>query len=71
MSAHAAIDKACDLMGIRLVKVAMTSDYQIDVSAVRRALSADTIMVYSSAPSFPQVPTNLLYLFFLYGSLTV
>ncbi len=55
VSAHAAIDKACDLMGIKLVKVPMTDDYAIDVSAVCRAISADTIMVYSSAPSFPQV----------------
>lgn len=55
VSAHAAIDKACDLMGIKLIKVPMTESYQVDIAAVRRAISADTIMIYSSAPSFPQV----------------
>mmetsp|Transcript_90238 Transcript_90238/g.258011 ORF Transcript_90238/g.258011 Transcript_90238/m.258011 type:complete len:626 (-) Transcript_90238:160-2037(-) len=53
-SAHAAIDKACDLMGIKLVKVPMNKDtYEIDMNAVSRALTADTIMIYSSAPNFP------------------
>lgn len=32
----------------------MNGDYVIDLAAVRGALSADTIMVYSSAPCFPQ-----------------
>ena len=39
-SAHAAIDKACDLMGIKLVKVPMNKDtYEIDMNAVSRALT--------------------------------
>eukprot|EP00615_Pteridomonas_danica_P010233 CAMPEP_0114358378 /NCGR_PEP_ID=MMETSP0101-20121206/22260_1 /TAXON_ID=38822 ORGANISM="Pteridomonas danica, Strain PT" /NCGR_SAMPLE_ID=MMETSP0101 /ASSEMBLY_ACC=CAM_ASM_000211 /LENGTH=626 /DNA_ID=CAMNT_0001501467 /DNA_START=15 /DNA_END=1895 /DNA_ORIENTATION=+ len=52
--AHAAIDKACDLMGINLIKIPMTDEYKLDVNALRAAFTADTIMVYSSAPSFPQ-----------------
>jgi len=55
VSAHAAVDKACDLMGIRLIKVPMDVDTcRIDLNAVKRAISSNTIMLYSSAPSFPQ-----------------
>jgi glutamate/tyrosine decarboxylase-like PLP-dependent enzyme len=54
VQAHAAIDKACDLMGIKLVKIPMDDEYKLDVAALRSAFTADTIMVYSSAPSFPQ-----------------
>ena len=32
----------------------MDANYVIDLASVRGALSADTIMVYSSAPCFPQ-----------------
>lgn len=55
VTAHAAIDKACELLGIRLVKVrADPVTFRIDVDAARRAMTADTIMLYASAPSFPQ-----------------
>lgn len=57
-SAHAAVDKACDLLGIKLVQVPMdasdTGGYRMDVSAARAAITSNTIMLYSSAPSYPQ-----------------
>lgn len=53
VTAHAALDKACELLGMRLVKVRAAADFRADLAAVRRALSADTVMVYASAPSFP------------------
>ena len=55
ISAHAAVDKACDLMNIRLIKVAMDpKTFQVDLHAVESAISPNTIMLYGSAPSYPQ-----------------
>ncbi|CEG43597.1 sphingosine-1-phosphate lyase [Plasmopara halstedii] len=54
VTAHAAIDKACEILGIRLIKVPMDSkSLKIDLNAVRWSISANTIMLYSSAPNFP------------------
>jgi glutamate/tyrosine decarboxylase-like PLP-dependent enzyme len=53
-SAHAAVDKACDLLHIRLIKVPMESgSYELDVQALTGAVTANTILLYASAPSFP------------------
>jgi glutamate/tyrosine decarboxylase-like PLP-dependent enzyme len=55
VTAHAAIDKACEILGIRHVRVGYNpKTYKIDLDQVRRAITSDTIMIYSSAPSFPQ-----------------
>jgi glutamate/tyrosine decarboxylase-like PLP-dependent enzyme len=55
VSAHAAIDKACDLLGIRLIKIPMKPEtYQLDVRAMEAAIGPNTIMLYASAPTFPQ-----------------
>lgn len=54
-SAHAAVDKGCDMLGVRLIKVPMVpGKYTIDVAAVKKSLSPNTILIYSSAPSYPQ-----------------
>mmetsp|Transcript_41251 Transcript_41251/g.86595 ORF Transcript_41251/g.86595 Transcript_41251/m.86595 type:complete len:636 (+) Transcript_41251:50-1957(+) len=54
-TAHAGIDKACDILGIRNVKVRFDpKTFQVDVKAMERAINADTIMIYASAPNFPQ-----------------
>lgn len=55
VSAHAAIDKACGLLGIRLIKVPMDPvTWKCDLNAVRKAISPNTIMLYGSAPQYPQ-----------------
>lgn len=55
ITAHAAVDKACDMMGIKLIKVRMDPvTCKVDVNAVRRAIGPNTIMLYSSAPNYPQ-----------------
>jgi len=55
VSAHAAVEKACDLMDITLVHVPFQPEsYQIDVAAVANNITEDTILIYASAPSFPQ-----------------
>eukprot|EP00658_Telonema_sp_P-2_P062001 TRINITY_DN5065_c0_g1_i4.p1 TRINITY_DN5065_c0_g1~~TRINITY_DN5065_c0_g1_i4.p1 ORF type:complete len:427 (+),score=125.71 TRINITY_DN5065_c0_g1_i4:141-1421(+) len=54
VTAHAAIDKACDLLGIKLVHVPMDdATGEMDLSATAAMISSDTIMIYSSAPNFP------------------
>lgn len=54
VTAHAAIDKACEILGIKLVKVPVDpKTMQADLDAVRWNLTANTIMIYSSAPNFP------------------
>ena len=53
-NAHAAIDKACEMLGIKLIHAPVDPvTRRVDVSAVRARMSPDTIMIYSSAPSFP------------------
>ncbi|GMF37904.1 unnamed protein product [Phytophthora lilii] len=54
VTAHAAIDKACEILGIKLIKVPMDpKTLKVDLNAVRWSISANTIMLYSSAPNFP------------------
>ncbi|CAN0188626.1 unnamed protein product [Ascophyllum nodosum] len=53
-SAHAAIEKACDMMEIRLIKVPVDPvTMRADARATARSMSANTIMIYASAPSYP------------------
>uniref|UniRef100_A0A7S3VH77 sphinganine-1-phosphate aldolase n=1 Tax=Chaetoceros debilis TaxID=122233 RepID=A0A7S3VH77_9STRA len=55
-TAHAGLDKACEMFGIRLVKIecGKLSEYRVDAKKIERLISSNTIMIYSSAPSFPQ-----------------
>ncbi len=54
VSAHAALDKACDLMKIKLIKVALDPvTFKIDLAAMRRAVGPNTILLYASAPCYP------------------
>eukprot|EP00644_Phytophthora_capsici_P010474 jgi/Phyca11/568775/estExt2_Genewise1.C_PHYCAscaffold_300176 len=54
VTAHAAIDKACEILGIKLIKVPMDpKTLKMDLNAVRWSISANTILLYSSAPNFP------------------
>lgn len=54
VSAHAAVDKACDLLGVKLVKVPMNQSYEMCLRATRRAIGPNTIMMYSSACTYAQ-----------------
>eukprot|EP00947_MAST-08B_sp_MAST-8B-sp1_P001493 g1493.t1 len=52
---HAAIEKACDLLRIKMVELPVDPDtFAVDPEAVRTALTPNTIMIYGSAPSYPQ-----------------
>ncbi|CAM9180541.1 unnamed protein product [Ectocarpus fasciculatus] len=53
-SAHAAVNKGCDMLGVKLIHVPFDpATFQVNLSAVRRAIGPNTIMMYSSSPSFP------------------
>ena len=54
-SAHAAIDKACDMLRIKLIKIPVDPvTFQADPAKFEAAMSPNTIMLYSSAPNYPQ-----------------
>jgi len=55
LSAHIAVEKACDLLGLTLIRVPLKDDFRVDIRAMERAISSKTIMLYASAPQFPQV----------------
>ena len=62
VNAHAAVDKACEVLKIKLIKVPMKFDtYTVDVYAATKAITSNTIMFYSSAPSFPQGTIDPIY----------
>eukprot|EP00941_MAST-03F_sp_MAST-3F-sp1_P004422 g4422.t1 len=52
---HAAFDKACEIMGIRLIHVPVDErSCTIRAKDVRRFITSNTILIVGSAPSFPQ-----------------
>ena len=52
-SAHAAFDKAAELLRMTLVRVPVASDFRADVRAMRRAITRRTAVIVGSAPGFP------------------
>lgn len=52
-SAHPAFDKAAQLLGLSVTRVAVAADLRCDVSAMEAAITPDTILIAGSAPSLP------------------
>lgn len=52
-SAHAAFDKAAHYFGMKIVRVAQKKNMEVDVRAMKRAISKNTAMLVCSAPQFP------------------
>jgi sphinganine-1-phosphate aldolase len=52
-SAHAAFDKAAQLLDMDLVRVPVGKDYRADVSSMKRVLTPRTVVLVGSAPGFP------------------
>lgn len=52
-TAHAAFDKASQYFNIKQVKIPVTGNYSADISALKRAINNNTIVIVGSAPSFP------------------
>ena len=54
-TAHAAVDKACDIYNIRKVVVDCSQyGHALNPAAVRRLVTSNTIMIYASSPTYPQ-----------------
>lgn len=52
-TAHPAIEKACHYFGLRLIQLEQGPHHELQPSAVRKAITSKTVMVYASAPTFP------------------
>jgi sphinganine-1-phosphate aldolase len=52
-SAHAAVYKAAEYFGIRLLIAPVDEHYRMDVAATRRLITRNTILLYASAPGYP------------------
>ncbi|KAJ8795008.1 hypothetical protein J1605_018595 [Eschrichtius robustus] len=52
-SAHAAFDKAANYFGMKIKRVPLNKVMEVDVRAMRRAISRNTAMLVCSAPQFP------------------
>ncbi|KAL8187007.1 UNVERIFIED_CONTAM: Sphingosine-1-phosphate lyase 1 [Gekko kuhli] len=53
VSAHAAFDKAAHYFGMKMVHIPLTENMQVDVKAMKRAISGNTAMLVCSAPQYP------------------
>ncbi|XP_069466838.1 sphingosine-1-phosphate lyase 1 [Ambystoma mexicanum] len=54
LSVHAAFDKAAHYFGMKMVRVPLDKKtMQVDVKALKRAISKNTAMIVCSAPQFP------------------
>lgn len=49
VSAHCSFDKAADLLGLKIVKVRLNSKFQVDVDAVKKAVTSNTIAIVGIA----------------------
>lgn len=52
-SAHAAFDKAQEILGLRVFRVPVGANFKADVHAMRARMSRRTVALVGSAPSFP------------------
>ncbi|MDR1465144.1 MAG: aspartate aminotransferase family protein [Oscillospiraceae bacterium] len=53
MSAHAAFEKAAHYFGVKLVHAPLADDYRVDVAAVEKLITPNTIFLVGSAPQYP------------------
>lgn len=54
-TAHAAIDKACEILSIKHIKIPCDPlSFQVRSKDVEAQITSNTIMIYSSAPNYPQ-----------------
>ena len=50
---HPAFNKAAHYLGVRLIQVPLTPDYQVDVESMQQNISGNTIALAGSAGSYP------------------
>jgi sphinganine-1-phosphate aldolase len=51
---HPAFEKAAHYFDCRIVQVPVGADFRVDMTAVRRAITTNTVLLVGSAPSYPQ-----------------
>ena len=54
-SAHAAFAKGCTYFDVKMVLAPLDDNYRVDVNAVRKLITRNTVLIVGSAPTFPQV----------------
>ncbi len=54
VSIHPAFDKASHYFDVKIVKAPLSSDFRVDVEAVKKLTNANTILIVGSAPQYPQ-----------------
>jgi sphinganine-1-phosphate aldolase len=54
LTAHPAFEKAAYYFSVKPVRIPVGPDYRADVEAARSAITANTILMVGSAPSYPQ-----------------
>jgi sphinganine-1-phosphate aldolase len=52
-TAHAAFDKASQFFNIEMIRVPVDENFQVDVEAVKAAITRNTAVIVGSAPQFP------------------
>jgi tyrosine decarboxylase/aspartate 1-decarboxylase len=49
VSSHFSIDKAADLLGLKLIKIELNSRFQIDIKALEEAITSNTVAIIGNA----------------------
>jgi len=53
ITAHAAFDKASEYFNIKVIHIPVDANFRADVNAAKKAITANTVVMVGSAPSFP------------------
>ena len=53
VTAHAAFDKASEYFNIKVIHIPVDANFRADVNAAKKAITANTVVMVGSAPSFP------------------
>jgi sphinganine-1-phosphate aldolase len=53
VTAHAAFDKASQYFNIKTIHIPIDANFRADVSAAKKAITPNTVVIVGSAPSFP------------------
>jgi len=53
VTAHAAFDKASQYFNIKTIHIPVDKNFRADVNAAKKAITANTIVIVGSAPTFP------------------
>ena len=52
VTAHVAFDKACDLFGIKIIKIPVDSSFKVDLKLLKNKINSNTICIVGSFPNY-------------------